>query len=100
MPGVRQTLLILALAVASAVAAADTLVVEAVAKGPENSAAGLVRPKSGVSMAQVEQKFGAPATQIPQVGDPPITRWVYDHFTVYFENDRVIHSVVHRDQQQ
>jgi hypothetical protein len=34
------------------------------------------------------------------VGDPPITRWVYDRFTVYFENDRVIHSVVHHDQQQ
>ena len=100
MPSVRQTLMILALAVASAVASADTLVAEAVAKDPQNSAAGLVRPKSGVSMAQVEQKFGPPATQIPQVGDPPITRWVYDRFTVYFENDRVIHSVVHREPQQ
>jgi hypothetical protein len=100
MPSVRRTLMILALAVAPAVASADTLVAEAVAKDPQNSAAGLVRPKSGVSMAQVEQKFGAPATQIPQVGDPPITRWVYDRFTVYFENDRVIHSVVHRDPQQ
>lgn len=100
MPSVRQTLLVLALAVASAVASADTLVVEAVSKDPENSAAGLVRPKSGISMTQVEQKFGAPAKQVPQVGDPPITRWVYDRFTVYFENDRVIHSVVHRDQQQ
>ena len=99
MPSVRQTILVLALTVASASAAADTLVAEAIAKHPENSAAGL-RPKSGITMAQVEQKFGAPVRQIPQVGDPPITRWVYDRFTVYFENDRVIHSVVHRDPQQ
>ena len=100
MPSVRQTLLLFALAFAPAAASAETLVVEALAKDPENSAAGLVRPKSGVSMAHVEQKFGAPANQIPQVGDPPITRWVYDRFTVYFEHDRVIHSVVHRAPQQ
>ena len=54
MPSVRQTILVLALTVASASAAADTLVAEAIAKHPENSAAGL-RPKSGITMAQVEQ---------------------------------------------
>jgi hypothetical protein len=30
------------------------------------------------------------------VGDPPISRWVYDHFTVYFEYDKVLHSVVNK----
>ena len=27
------------------------------------------------------------------VGQPPITRWDYPHFSVFFEKDRVIHAV-------
>ncbi len=53
------------------------------------------RPHTGLSMDQVTAKFGAPGEQMPAVGSPPITRWVYDSFTVYFEGDRVIHSVLH-----
>lgn len=52
------------------------------------------RPHTGLSMDQVTAKFGAPGEQMPAVGSPPITRWVYDSFTVYFEGDRVIHSVL------
>lgn len=52
------------------------------------------RPRTGLSMDQVTAKFGGPDQQLPAVGNPPITRWVYDGFTVYFENDRVIHSVL------
>ena len=53
------------------------------------------RPRTGLSMDQVTAKFGAPVQQLPAVGNPPITRWVYAGYTVYFENDKVIHSVLH-----
>lgn len=57
------------------------------------------RPKRGITMAEVEKHFGAPVTRHPTVGGgnphrPPITRWDYNGFSVFFESDRVIHSVV------
>lgn len=51
----------------------------------------------GMSMDRVEQAFGRPLEVRGPVGDPPITRWVYDGYTVYFEHRHVIHSVVSRD---
>jgi hypothetical protein len=45
-------------------------------------------------MVGVERKFGAPVTRHPTVGAPPITRWDYPSFSVFFEGDRVIHAVV------
>jgi hypothetical protein len=30
------------------------------------------------------------------VGEPPISSWEYEPFVVYFEYDRVIHSVAKR----
>jgi hypothetical protein len=50
-------------------------------------------PEYGMRMAQVEQRYGAPQTRGPAVGQPPITRWEYQHYTVYVEGDRVVHSV-------
>jgi len=52
-------------------------------------------PGRGMHMDQVEARFGAPKEKIPAVGDPPITRWVYDNYTVYFERDIVLDSVIH-----
>jgi len=51
-------------------------------------------PTRGMTMDQVAAKFGAPATKIPSVGKPPISRWEYPGFIVYFEANHVIHSVV------
>jgi hypothetical protein len=51
-------------------------------------------PARGMTMNQVSTKFGAPANKVPAVGSPPISRWEYPGFVVYFENDHVIHSVV------
>ncbi|MGH8258227.1 MAG: hypothetical protein ACREUG_00895 [Steroidobacteraceae bacterium] len=51
-------------------------------------------PHRGMRMEEVERKFGQPATRHPTVGKPPITRWDYPQFSVFFEGDRVIHSVV------
>jgi hypothetical protein len=50
-------------------------------------------PVNGLSMAEVERRFGAPADKLPAIGKPPITRWVYPGFVVYFEYNLVIHSV-------
>ena len=51
------------------------------------------RPARGQTMAAVEAKFGAPQGRHDAVGTPPITRWDYAAFSVYFEKDRVIDAV-------
>ena len=48
-------------------------------------------------MSQVRAQFGEPGTMMDAVGDPPITRWVYPAYTVYFEHDQVLDAVVHRN---
>jgi hypothetical protein len=52
------------------------------------------RPRRGTTMDQVEKHFGAPVNRHPTVGAPPITRWDYNGFSVFFEKDRVIDAVV------
>jgi len=52
-------------------------------------------PAHGLSMADVEAQWGQPISRKEPVGEPPITRWIYPTFTVYFEYDKVIHSVAH-----
>jgi len=59
-----------------------------------NSPEGVLRPTQGMTMAIVEQKFGQPEQKITAVGQPPIGRWIYKDFIVFFENNLVIHSVV------
>ena len=70
---------------------ADTLLIQSV-----QQAAALERPAKGASMAQVQTRFGAPQQAHAPVGQPAITRWAYPRFTVYFEGDRVIHTVANR----
>jgi hypothetical protein len=53
----------------------------------------IARPARGASMAAVEAKFGAPQARHDAVGAPPITRWDYAAFSVFFEKDRVIDAV-------
>lgn len=50
-------------------------------------------PARGADMNEVERVMGAPQQMLPPIGEPPITRWVYDDYTVYFEFDRMIHAV-------
>jgi len=54
----------------------------------------LERPGRGMSMKAVEAKFGAPLERHAAVGKPPITRWDYTGFSVFFEYERVIDAVV------
>jgi hypothetical protein len=77
-------------------ASADTLLVQRA-----QLAAKMDLPRRGQSMAAVEAAFGAPATRHAAVGGgsastPPITRWDYEGFSVYFENGHVVNSVVAR----
>ena len=75
---------------------ADVLLLDGIAEEPSNSAEGIPRPKRRLSMDEVRQAFGDPIEAFPWVGDPPITRWRYKDYTVYFEYDRVINSVINR----
>ena len=54
------------------------------------------RPTRGMTQASVQSKFGAPESRRAAVGEPPISRWDYQGFVVFFEYDRVIHSVEKR----
>ncbi len=75
---------------AAAPAGAETLVVnDELTVAPTD----VVRPARGSSMQTVEAKFGAPQARHDAVGKPPITRWDYPNFSVFFENQRVIHAV-------
>lgn len=81
------------LALAAGVARADTLLIDGVESDAQSAS---TRPKSGMTMTAVESTYGAPAQRHAAVGQPPITRWDYPSFSVYFEHDRVIHAVVRR----
>jgi len=77
-------------------ASADVLLVDRVQH--ENQSA---MPARGMSMAQVEARFGAPAERLDARGGqkrqwPTINRWVYPGFVVYFEKNRVIDAVAHK----
>lgn len=52
-------------------------------------------PGNGLSMAEVERRFGSPAERRGPVGEPPISRWTYEDYSVYFEHELVIESVLH-----
>jgi hypothetical protein len=52
------------------------------------------QPARGMSMERVEAAFGTPSNRVAAVGNPPITRWEYPGFVVFFENNIVLHSVV------
>jgi hypothetical protein len=54
------------------------------------------QPNRGSTMSTVESRYGAPTNRHAAVGNPPITRWDYPQFSVYFENDRVLHTVIVR----
>ena len=54
------------------------------------------KPNRGMNMSQVESQFGHPSQNLSPAGTPPIARWIYERFTVYFEDQYVIHSVQHR----
>ena len=69
---------------------ADVLIIEEVRQADR-----MELPKNGQDKATVEAKFGTPAQKLPAVGDPPISSWKYDRYSVYFEEDLVLFTVLH-----
>lgn len=51
-------------------------------------------PAKGSTKDQVEAQFGSPNSKNGPSGQPPIYFWEYSDFTVYFESDYVIHTVL------
>jgi len=72
-------------------AQADTLKMDGMSAGSADA-----RPTRGMTQTSVQSKFGSPVDTRSPVGDPPITRWEYKDFVVFFEYDRVIHAVAKR----
>lgn len=52
-------------------------------------------PQTGESRRSVLERFGLADEEHSPVGQPPITRWDYREFSVYFEYDHVVNSVRH-----
>jgi hypothetical protein len=72
-------------------ALADVLIIDKLEQAPA------AMPDRGTSMDRVKSSFGEPSAVTPAVGDPPITRWEYPQFIVYFEHSFVIHAVEKRE---
>lgn len=67
---------------------------EVLAVGATPTADAVQTPRRGATQASVAARYGEPRQRIAAVGQPPISRWVYDAFIVYFEGDHVVHAVV------
>lgn len=85
-----RTLMVSALLLGALGARADVLLIDEIAAARATAGE---RPTRGTSMDAVEARFGPPTTRVPPVGDPPIARWEYPGFVVYFEYQYVIHAV-------
>ena len=84
------TLLVFTMFAAPVSAQGDRLIINNINQA--DATAG-VKPNRGMSMETVESRWGSPVTKRNAIGDPPITRWEYPSFVVYFEYRNVIHAV-------
>ena len=84
----------------AAAPASSTAPATASATIPVQASPGPSIPSRGMNMANVEHIFGAPQEKLPAIPDPgtklhpPITRWVYPDYVVYFEYNYVVHTVL------
>lgn len=74
-------------------AGADVLLIEEVRQSER-----MTLPVNGMNKDGVRSQFGAPQQTHSPVGDPPITRWDYAGWSVYFEYDLVLFTVLHKGQ--
>jgi len=86
---IKQGLIGVVFLLLSCVTYADVLLIEEV-----RATRNMDLPENGYSKAEIESRYGSPQNKHQQVGDPPITRWDYDRFSVYFEYDLVLTSVL------
>lgn len=87
-----RAILLLALLLPGALLA-ETLSIPVGNQGTDIDAHNL--PHKGQSKRAVLERFGLADEEHKPVGQPPITRWDYRDFSVYFEYDHVINSVRH-----
>jgi len=85
------SLISISLVLAAGSSLADELVVDGISG---DSVAG--RPARGATQDSVQTEWGEPRSRRGPVGEPPISRWEYEPFYVYFEDGRVVHSVEKR----
>lgn len=90
-----NSLFLTALLSCAGAAGAETLLIERVQQERTPM------PARGMSMAEVEARFGAPSERLdPRGGQkrqwPTINRWVYPGFVVYFEKNKVIDAVANQ----
>ena len=92
--------LLLAIAsVAPLLASAENLQVPLASQGGALQA--VDRPTAGMNGKTVLARYGEPVTTSAPVGNPPISRWEYPDFYVYFEYNHVVHTVLkHRRNSQ
>jgi hypothetical protein len=92
----RSLVLLACLLAPAGAAVAETLVMNDQVQLRDSS---VERPHRGATMKAVETQYGTPSQRHAAVGgasgaQPAITRWDYPQFSVFFERDRVIHTVV------
>ena len=75
----------------SSISIADVLIIDRI----QNSKSIKV-PARGTNMNQVIAEFGEPVLRKEAIGEPPITVWKYNDFSVYFEKTWVINSVINK----
>ncbi|MFC1696637.1 hypothetical protein ACFL1C_11075 [Pseudomonadota bacterium] len=71
---------------------ADVLLIEEVRQADSMNV-----PVNGMTKGEVRARFGEPMKTHSAVGDPPITQWEFDGWSVYFEYDLVLFTVLHKD---
>ena len=91
----RFSLLFAAALTTSIFAQAETIQISVSKQAPNLQT--IERPSNGMKKEDVENLFGAPQEVDGPTGEPPISMWVYKNFSVYFENDTVLHSVLHQE---
>lgn len=91
----RKLILAISISTFATLAHADQLQVPVSQQGSN----ALQTPQQGSSQQLVLSQYGEPLKRHASVGRPPITRWDYQDFSVYFEHSTVINSVKHHSPQ-
>lgn len=85
-----KSIAVIAFLLSAGAVAADVLLIDEVRERMQRDL-----PDNGLTKSEVEQRYGRPNERRAPVGEPPISRWLYDDYSVYFERDLVIESVLH-----
>ena len=92
MKAIPSACLAIMIASIGTVASGQTIRIPLGAQGSTVTEQGL--PERGTSSERVLAALGEPLQRNPPVGQPPIERWDYADFSVYFESGQVVHSVL------